>query len=90
MAQSLTIGGVARATNVTVETIRYYQRRGLLSQPAKPPSGRRHYSSDVVRQVRFLKRHGCDELQGFLYGEAIAPAEHAKLLERAKKKGRRA
>ena len=41
-------------------------------------------------QMRFLKRHGCDELQGFLYGEAIAPAEHAKLLERAKRKGKRA
>jgi diguanylate cyclase (GGDEF)-like protein len=41
-------------------------------------------------QMRFLKRHGCDELQGFLYGEAIAPDEHAKLLERAKRKGKRA
>jgi len=41
-------------------------------------------------QMRFLKRHGCDELQGFLYGEAVAPAEHAKLLERAKRKGKRA
>jgi MerR family mercuric resistance operon transcriptional regulator len=56
MAQDLTIGRVARATNVTVETIRYYQRRGLLGQPAKPPSGRRHYSTDVVRQVLFIKR----------------------------------
>lgn len=56
MAQVLTIGHVARATNVTVETIRYYQRRGLLSQPDKPPSGRRHYSTDVVRRVRFIKR----------------------------------
>ena len=41
-------------------------------------------------QLRFLKRHGCDELQGFLYGEAIAPADYAKLLERAKRKGKRA
>jgi diguanylate cyclase (GGDEF)-like protein len=41
-------------------------------------------------QLRFLKRHGCDELQGFLYGEAVAPAEYAKLLERAKRKGKRA
>jgi len=41
-------------------------------------------------QLRFLKRHGCDELQGFLYGEAVAPADYAKLLERAKRKGKRA
>jgi diguanylate cyclase (GGDEF)-like protein len=31
-------------------------------------------------QVRFLKRHGCDEVQGFYYGEPVAPAQHAKLL----------
>jgi diguanylate cyclase (GGDEF)-like protein len=41
-------------------------------------------------QLRFLKRHGCDELQGFLYGEAVAPADYAKLLERARRKGKRA
>jgi len=41
-------------------------------------------------QLRFLKRHGCDEVQGFLYGEAVAPADYAKLLERAKRKGKRA
>jgi len=40
-------------------------------------------------QLRFLKRHGCDEVQGFLYGEAVAPAEYAKLLDR-KRKGKRA
>jgi diguanylate cyclase (GGDEF)-like protein len=41
-------------------------------------------------QLRFLKRHGCDELQGFLYGEAVAPADYAKLLERVRRKGKRA
>jgi diguanylate cyclase (GGDEF)-like protein len=41
-------------------------------------------------QLRFLKRHGCDELQGFLHGEPVPPADHAKLLERAKRKGKRA
>jgi diguanylate cyclase (GGDEF)-like protein len=40
-------------------------------------------------QLRFLKRHGCDELQGFLYGEAVPPAEYAKVLDR-KRKGKRA
>jgi diguanylate cyclase (GGDEF)-like protein len=41
-------------------------------------------------QVRFLKRHGCDEVQGFLYGEPVAPDEYARLLEKAKRKGKRA
>ena len=35
-------------------------------------------------QLRFLKRHGCDEIQGFFYGEPVAPEAHAELLERAK------
>jgi EAL domain-containing protein (putative c-di-GMP-specific phosphodiesterase class I) len=41
-------------------------------------------------QVRFLKRHGCDEVQGFLYGEPVPPGEFARLLERAQRKGKRA
>jgi EAL domain-containing protein (putative c-di-GMP-specific phosphodiesterase class I) len=35
-------------------------------------------------QVRFLKRHRCDEVQGFFYGEPVEPAAHAKLLGKAK------
>jgi EAL domain-containing protein (putative c-di-GMP-specific phosphodiesterase class I) len=34
-------------------------------------------------QVRFLKRHRCDEVQGFFYGEPMEPAAHARLLSRA-------
>jgi EAL domain-containing protein (putative c-di-GMP-specific phosphodiesterase class I) len=33
-------------------------------------------------QARFLRRAGCDEVQGFFYGEAVAPAQHAALLAR--------
>jgi diguanylate cyclase (GGDEF)-like protein len=40
-------------------------------------------------QTRFLRRHGCDEVQGFFYGEPVAPEAHAKLLEKAKRKARR-
>ena len=40
-------------------------------------------------QLRFLQRHGCDEVQGFLYGEPVPPEQHAKLLEKAKRKVRR-
>src|SRR5687767_6953481 len=41
-------------------------------------------------QVRFLKRHGCDHVQGFLYGEPVAPGDYARLLDKAKRKGKRA
>jgi len=41
-------------------------------------------------QVRFLKRHGCDEVQGFLYGEPVAPEAYARLLPSAGRKGKRA
>jgi diguanylate cyclase (GGDEF)-like protein len=37
-------------------------------------------------QLRFLRRHGCDEVQGFYHGEPVPPQEHAKLLQRARKK----
>jgi diguanylate cyclase (GGDEF)-like protein len=40
-------------------------------------------------QLRFLRRHGCDEVQGFYHGEPVPPEAHAKLLETAKRKARR-
>lgn len=52
----LSIGQVAKAANVNVETIRYYQRRGLLTEPAKPLGGHRRYSDHEVNKVRFIKR----------------------------------
>ena len=52
----LTIGRLAAAAGVNVETIRYYQRRGLMSEPAKPMNGQRRYADDAVRRVRFIKR----------------------------------
>ncbi len=56
MDKSLTIGVLARLARVNVETIRYYERRGLLQQPKKPPGGFRHYPVDSVDRVRFIKR----------------------------------
>jgi MerR family transcriptional regulator, mercuric resistance operon regulatory protein len=56
MTEELTIWLLARAAEVNVETTRYYQRRGLLEEPAKPLGGRRRYSEVAVRRVRFIKR----------------------------------
>jgi MerR family transcriptional regulator, mercuric resistance operon regulatory protein len=52
----LTIGRVAAAAGVNVETIRYYHRRGLLKEPSKPLRGYRDYPFEVVKRVRFIKR----------------------------------
>ena len=52
----LTIGRLAVEAGVNVETIRYYQRRGLMPEPDKPINGQRRYAGDAVRCVRFIKR----------------------------------
>ncbi|WP_424363799.1 Hg(II)-responsive transcriptional regulator [Methylocystis parvus] len=56
MQRAMTIGRLAAAAGVNVETIRYYQRRGLLDEPHKPFRGYRHYPDDTVRRLRFIKR----------------------------------
>jgi MerR family mercuric resistance operon transcriptional regulator len=50
-----TIGGLARAAGVGVETVRYYQRRGLLPEPARPPGEVRRYGETDVRRLRFIR-----------------------------------
>jgi MerR family mercuric resistance operon transcriptional regulator len=56
MRGDLTIGKLAEQAGVNVETIRYYQRRGLLDEPKKPHGGYRRYPSDTAKRVRFIKR----------------------------------
>lgn len=56
MAERCTIGALARKAGVNVETIRYYQRRGLVPEPAKPLGGIRSYAPEYVRRLRFIKR----------------------------------
>lgn len=56
MSDDLTIGTLAQRGGVNVETIRYYQRRGLLQEPSKPLGGYRRYSLETVKRVRFIKR----------------------------------
>jgi MerR family mercuric resistance operon transcriptional regulator len=50
-----TIGGLARAAGVGVETVRYYQRRGLLPEPPRPPGEVRRYGAEDVRRLRFIR-----------------------------------
>ena len=53
---TLTIGRLARAAGVNIETIRYYQRRGLLATPRKPPGGIRVYPPEILEQLVFIRR----------------------------------
>ena len=49
--RALTIGRLARAARVNVETIRYYQRRGLIGTPRKPLGGARHYPQEALARL---------------------------------------
>jgi DNA-binding transcriptional MerR regulator len=60
-------GQVAEQAGVNVQTLRYYERRGLLPKPARRESGYRVYGPDAVHTVRFIKR--AQEL-GFDLGDA--------------------
>jgi MerR family mercuric resistance operon transcriptional regulator len=50
------ISELARSVDVNVETIRYYQRIGLLELPQKPYGGTRYYSSQDLKRLRFIRR----------------------------------
>ena len=52
----VTIGHIAQAAGVHVETVRYYQRRGLVSLPPKRTRGFRYYTPETASRVRFIKR----------------------------------
>ena len=55
-AAKFTIGHIAQAAGVHVETVRYYQRRGLVSLPPKRARGFRYYTPETASRVRFIKR----------------------------------
>ena len=56
MADTLRTGQVAKAAGVSVETLRFYERRGVLKEPARRDSGYREYPAEAVQIVRFIKR----------------------------------
>jgi MerR family mercuric resistance operon transcriptional regulator len=56
IVKPLTIGKLAKAANVNIETIRYYQKQGLIIEPAKPLNGFRHYPKSDINRLRFIKR----------------------------------
>jgi Hg(II)-responsive transcriptional regulator len=53
---ALKIGEVAKRSEVGIETIRYYERQGLLAEPNRRPSGYRQYDESVVSRLQFIRR----------------------------------
>lgn len=51
-----TIGQIAQRAGVTKETIRYYEREGLVEEPPRRKSGYRQYSDEAIERIKFIKR----------------------------------
>jgi len=51
----LTIGKVAREAEVNIETVRYYERRGLITKPPRSESGYRLYSEETINLIKFIR-----------------------------------
>jgi len=54
--KAITIGELAKATGVGVETVRFYERKGLVTAPARKTSGYRQYSEETVERMRFIRK----------------------------------
>ena len=72
------IGEVASHTGVSVQTVRLYERRGLLKKPVRLPSGYRDYPIDALSFIRFIKRaqgHGftLDEIRSLIHLREQSP-----------------
>ena len=66
-----TISKVAKKIGINIETVRFYERKGLIDQPIKPIKGYRHYPEETVNRIRFIKRSQelgftLNEIQGLL------------------------
>jgi DNA-binding transcriptional MerR regulator len=82
------IGEVARRAEVTIDTIRFYERRGVLPAPARRPSGYREYTDDTVQRIQLARRmqsvgltldEVIDALSAHDAGEATCESERWRL-----------
>jgi MerR family mercuric resistance operon transcriptional regulator len=83
--QALTIGQLAASAQVNVETVRYYQRRGLLPEPERPAGGIRRYASSDLARLRYIRRaqtmgFSLEEIVGLLALDGRRACEHTKRL----------
>ena len=91
MSNALTIGKLAKATDVGIETIRFYEREGLLAPTGRRASGYRQYGEDAVARLRFIrmaKRLGftLKEIQSLLALRLNPRARRSSVKEKAQAK----
>lgn len=87
----LTIGEVARKAGVGVETVRFYEREGLLDEPERRASGYRQYDPEAIAVLRFIRRakelgFTLKEIKGLLVLRLDASATRAEVRQQAKAK----
>ena len=85
---SYTIGQLARLSDVGVETIRFYEREGLMPRPARRASGYRHYADDAVTRLRFIRHakdlgFGLKDIKGLLALRVTSSSTCADVRKRA-------
>lgn len=91
MPQSLTIGRLAKASGVSIDSIRFYERRGLLDAPQRTVSNYRLYPDEAVSRLRFLKKaqslgFSLDEIKGLLSLHDDPQASRAEVKQRTEHK----
>jgi MerR family transcriptional regulator, copper efflux regulator len=95
---TLTIGQVAEQAAVGVETVRFYERQGLIPPPPRTPSGYRQYPADTVERLRFIQRakelgfslRETQELLSLRVGHGTAAADvRARAAEKVESIGRK-
>ena len=90
-ANALTIGKLARHGGVSVQTVRYYERSGLLPKPSRAASGYRLYAHETVRRLTFIKQaqqpgFSLGEIQDLLSLRMQSGTTCADIRQRARKK----
>jgi MerR family mercuric resistance operon transcriptional regulator len=81
----MTIGALAKAAGMGVETIRYYQRRGLVAEPEKPYGSIRHYDDQALARLHFIRTaqwlgFSLDEIGGLLTLQDGTYCDEARVL----------
>jgi len=89
--KALTIGALAKQSGVNLQTVRFYERRGLLPKPPRSKAGYRLYSTDARRRLRFIKRaqglgFSLSEVQELLSLQVSRRTTCADIRKRAKAK----
>lgn len=91
MSQKLTIGRLSKTSGVTIDSIRFYERRGLLDEPQRTESNYRVYPDEAAARLRFLKKaqslgFTLDEIKGLLSLHDNPQASRAEVKARTEQK----